>query len=352
MKRIELFTKPTQTKLRVLAPESAISVYLPEQYRVYQRVGTTGDIYIIGYYRGTGGIIEARFNGGTWTEISAKIGPGEFRSTLAGQAQGQGDLEFRMADFPDDVLETVADIGVGDIYVIAGQSNASGRGDAAQAYTHTTLKAASFGNDYRWHELADPVDTGKDGTTISQVDAISYDPTAGGSPWPLLATAIMADQGVPVAFVPCARGGTTIQEWQPATNHQDRATLYGSCLYRILQVGGAKAILWWQGEADALDSMIQATYNTYLDTLANALYADSGIKLMPCKMQNSVGLTNEQAAPIWSAVAEAWADNANVLAGPDLSGITSDDDFHLRVNAKLESAAALWWDAIEALLYS
>ena len=33
---------------------------------MFQRVSVTGDIHISGYYAGSGGIIQARFNGGAW----------------------------------------------------------------------------------------------------------------------------------------------------------------------------------------------------------------------------------------------------------------------------------------------
>ena len=57
-----------------------------------------------------------------------------------------------------------------------------------------------FGNDYRWHELHDPVDSAE-----GQVDTVSRDLGAGGSVWPDVATELLAAEGVPVAFVPAQR---------------------------------------------------------------------------------------------------------------------------------------------------
>lgn len=237
-----------------------------------------------------------------------------------------------------------------DIFIVAGQSNASGRGTNSQVWSHASLIPLVYANNYRWKLLADPTDS-----VDGQVDAVSNeDPTpVGGSVWPLLATQIMAATGRRVAFVPCAKGGSAITAWQPGANHNDRTTLYGSMNYRISQArvllrAQVRGVLWWQGEQDALADMNAATYNGYLDTIANALATDQGVPLIPCKLQNCSGLTAGQMAEINTGIGAAWADNSNVVAGPDLSGIATDDTFHLQSDVKLLSAATLWYNAIVA----
>lgn len=344
--RVSILAKSQRESSRALP---SILLHSPQPYQVFQRAGATGDILISGHYAGRGGIIQVRFNGGEWATVATKTSPGEFTGTLEGQTEGQGVFELRVAEFPDDVLMSVNYVGIGDIFIIAGQSNAVGRCNSMHAYSHATLKAAIFGNDYRWHECIDPIDS-----TFGQIDPVSYDSETNGSIWPLIATSIMADQGVPVAFVPCALSGTVISAWQPGADHQDRTTLYGSCLYRILQIGGAKAVLYWQGETDAANGVSQATYNAALDTLANAFYADAELKLMPCVLQDiTLGEDESLETPIRLAVIEAWTDNANVLVGPNLfaGGITSDDENHVRTDVNAAATAALWWSAISAALY-
>ena len=234
-----------------------------------------------------------------------------------------------------------------DVFIIAGQSNASGRGDNNQSYTHPTLVARLFGNDYIWHELTDPTDV-----NTNQRDAVSSDVLVAGSAWPLLATAIMAVQGRPVAFVPCAKGSSSIVDWQPGANHEDTTTMYGSMIHRARQIFGTlRGVLWWQGEQDALNGMDTATYNAWLDALANAVEGDLGINLMPCKLQFCTGLDADDQAAINAAIGAAWGDNPNVAIGPDLSGLVSDDTVHLKSDVNLSAAAALWWAAIDAAYY-
>lgn len=237
-----------------------------------------------------------------------------------------------------------------DVFVIAGQSNASGRGTNNQTYTGSgSVGALNYNNAYHLTNLIDPVDA-----NTGQVDSVSSDttPVAAGSIWPLLATHHISNTGRTPIFVPCAKGATSITAWLPGADHQDRTTLYGSMVYRALQAanyGTLRAVLWWQGETDAVAAMSQATYNGHLDTIANAVMADLGVPLMPCKFQRCSGITDANEDAINAAIAEAWGDNANVATGPDLTGITTDsgDGLHLNADAKLSSAAALWWTALE-----
>lgn len=324
-------------------PAPTLALYSPQSYQVFQRSGSTGTIIIQGNVWGITDDVEASFNGGAYATIGTAVN-GAFTGTLTSQAQGQGTLTVRLKNNTS-ISATVALVGIGDVFIIAGQSNASGRGTNNQVYSHATLKGALFGNDYLWKELFDPTDD-----PTNRIDQVSTDSGTTGSVWPLLATSVMADQSVPVAFVPCASGGTSITAHLPTADHQDRNTLYGSMAYRAA-LTGCKAVLWWQGETDATAAMSQATYNGHLDTLANAINTDLGVKLMPCLLQNSSGVTDVDEQKIRDATSEAWGDNANVLVGPSFSDIASDDTFHLMTDAKLLTAAGRWWTALETVFY-
>ncbi|MDQ3008820.1 MAG: hypothetical protein M3Q81_04465 [bacterium] len=234
-----------------------------------------------------------------------------------------------------------------DIFIIAGQSNASGRGTSSQLVTITTQRLAKmFGNDYTVKDLIDPTDS-----STSQVDTVSGDSVApAGSVWPLVANSLTANVSKNVMFVPCAKGGTAISAWLPGADHEDRTTLYGSMIYRAKQAqsyGTLKGVLWWQGESDV--STTQADYNSRLDTIANAVMNDLGIPLLPARLQEC----NFDASALRAAVDEAVADNPNIKAGPDLSDIACapEDTVHLLPNAKLSTAATRWWNAIAGGIY-
>lgn len=323
-----------------------IQIDTPNQFQIFQRSGVTGTINISGTLYGAVGTIEASFNGAAYSDIATGV-TGAFTGSLTGQAQGQGALVIRLKGTT--VSTTINYVGIGDVFIVAGQSNASGRGTTTtQSSTHATLKSSIFGNDYQWKNLRTVVDS-----LGSQVDTVSKDSTAPlGSVWIPIGTAYMAALSIPCAFVPCTMGGTNITAWQPGADHEDRTTLYGSMIYRA-KLTGAKAVLWWQGEQDVVEGMAEATYNTNLDSLADAINTDIGVPTIACKLQDLSALApGYDESAINSAIGTAWADNANVLAGPDLSGITpSVDGVHMKTDAEIADSAALWWTAIAAALY-
>jgi len=127
----------------------AIGVNTPVAWQVLQRDGSDqADIAITGWYSGSPTSIEARFAGGDWTEIDGSPSGGRFSGTLAGQS-GQGTLEVRFAN-DTGKSTSVANVGIGDIFVVAGQSNAEGRATNSQSYSHATLKASVYTSSDKW----------------------------------------------------------------------------------------------------------------------------------------------------------------------------------------------------------
>lgn len=332
-----------------IRPPGQITLTSPQPYQVFQMTnGLWGDIFIRGRHSGSSAI-EASWNGGPWQSITL-VG-GEFMGTYWGKA-GMGTLTVRDVNTPSNSV-TCANVGVGDVFVTFGQSNASGRAANNQTYTpQGGFGGSLFGNDYLWKTWADPQDS-----YSNQVDRVSndnyrYGVTVGGSCWARCINWYVY-RSRPIAFIPAALGGTGIVEFLPGTDHYDRNTLYGSMLHRVRTAGGrVRAVLWWQGETDALNNMTQSVYNAYLDTLANAVMADLGCKLMPSTLMNCSGLTAPQQAAINAAIIEAWGDNANVYPGPDLRGIPVDDvgGFHYIINATTDTVGDAWWGRLDNLL--
>lgn len=270
-------------------------------------------------------MIEASFNGGAFADIATSDGAGAFSGTLTNQTQGQGTLTVRLKSEPTSAA-TVS-VGIGDVIILGGQSNAEGYGVANQSYSHASLKASKYTGS--WAELIDPTD-----------------PDGAGSPWPLLATLFLADQSVPVAFVPCGVSGSGIATWQSGQANYN--TLKAAAL-----ATGAKVVLWHQGESDAISGLSQVDYNDALDAVANQIQTDLGVQLMACKLEDmSTYQGGYDETAVNAAIAEAWGDNVNVLQGPDFSDITpSMDGLHFKTNTELQEAADRWWVALQTAFY-
>lgn len=280
--------------------------------------------------------VEARWGAGEWVTIQSAA-RGTYTVTLD-NVSGQQTLYVRPVSFPD--LEvTRQNIGIGDVFLIAGQSNASGRGDNNQTWTNATLIATMHANDYVWKTLADPTDS-----VTGQLDSISLEspltPPA-GSVWPIIANDIMATTGCPVAFIPASKGATSITQWARGTPIGNRGTLYGQSITRVYYSAGVRytqsacrMVIWWQGEGDTV-TMAGADYKAALKTLADNYVANIGAKLMATRLQQTVAGNIEN---VNTAIVEAAAENPNVLVGADLSDITTDDDAHLKIDAKVQLA--------------
>ena len=336
----EAAAAPVHPKPAPAAPRIVITA--PRDYQIVQRdAAGLGAITVRGKGRDFGGPVQVRWGDGAWRTLRRK-GNGSFAGTLASLPSGQATLYVRSARRRE-VWATRLQVGVGDIYVVAGQSNASGRSPTFFSWVDPVLCATEFGNDYRWHRLADPVDS-----PVGQVDVVSRDDAAGGSVWPLVAQELMKDEPVPVAFVPCARIGSGIRRWKrPASAPDDPATLYGSMLRRIRAVGGrVRAVLFWQGEADAKRLVPGETYEAFLRLLGRDLRRDCGAPLVTAQI-GDYGPRFDAAAvdAVRLAQARAWGES-NVVEGPVLYDVDLEGTVHFMTADDVALAAHRWTAAI------
>ncbi|MBD2040376.1 sialate O-acetylesterase [Microcoleus sp. FACHB-672] len=134
------------------------------------------------------------------------------------------------------------------LFILAGQSNMSGRGTLLPTTLSENPRIFLFGNDYEWHLAAEPIDNAR-----GQVDRVSQDLDAGFSPGMSFATTLLKhNPNLIIGLIPCAKGGSAIAEWERNLSNK---TLYGSCLKRSVAAsskGEIAGMLFFQGEADAL----------------------------------------------------------------------------------------------------
>jgi len=177
-----------------------------------------------------------------------------FTGAIPAPAGGWHRVEVRRAGAAraDAVVERV---GVGEVFVVAGQSNSANHGEARLAPSSDLVVALA--PDGAWRVAADP-QPGASG------DA--------GSFLPPLGDLLVERLGVPIGFVACGIGATSVREWLPAgVPFPNPPTLEGRVRRRpdgawesdgaafTMLVGrlracgpeGFRAVLWHQGESDA-----------------------------------------------------------------------------------------------------
>jgi hypothetical protein len=328
------------------AAAGSLTVTSPVPWQVIQRrADGRADIVVTGRLSGEPGGVQASWDGGSWTDGTTTAG-GRYRVVLRDQPGGQGTLVVRSERTPA-LTAREPFVGVGDIYVVAGQSNASGRANRYYNDHVPGLRAAEFGNDYVWQDLHDPVDS-----PVGQVDKVSLDARPGGSVWPLVATRLMLAQHVPVAFVPCALGGTPIRRWMPdAQRDRYGDNLFSSLMRRITAVGArVRAVLWWQGEADARLETPGRVYALRLRRLAAAIWRRRRAPLVVAQIGDYRPWVSP--APAVDAVRTAqeddWTRSPHIVAGPTLYDVGLGRRVHFVFPDDVAEAAERWAAAILA----
>lgn len=164
-------------------------------------------------------------------------------------------LEVRAFDGQDVVAEAdVSRLGVGEVFVTAGQSNAANGG--WPRLTPDDERVAAYGPN-GWQFAADPQ---------------PFASGSGGTPWSVLGGLLAAEFDVPVGLISLAWGSTSVADWQPGGEHYQR--LADALDY--LGPEGFRAVLWHQGEADAYWSTPTADYAERLGRIIAQSRADAG----------------------------------------------------------------------------
>jgi len=168
-----------------------------------------------------------------------------------------------------------------DSYIVAGQSNASGRGRLDSGNETPDPQVFMFANDYVWKMAYEPVDD-----RDFQLDCVSedyVDPTASrGHGFALRAGKTIVDSSpVEVRIIPCALGASAISQWRRPLNVFDRQTLFGSMNYRASLAAplGVKAIWWFQGESECYAPELLSGFIVNNSLLMNEFREELGSEL-------------------------------------------------------------------------
>lgn len=274
--------------------------------------------------------VEARLVGTSqttaWLRVSGTITGRKLTGTLEAPAGGWWRLEVRVSRSGQEVARgAVARVGIGEVFVIAGQSNSANHGQEKQATQ--TKRVATF--DGRQWRLADDPQPGASG--------------GGGSFLPPFADAVVAKTEVPVGIIACGIGATSVREWLPkgATfpnpptilsrveqlpdgQWASKGAAYEAFVARLKSAGprGFRAVLWHQGESDANQKDATRTlpgrlYREYLMRLIRDSRCELGWDAPWFVAQASYHVPGDEGSEdIRAAQASLWQDGI-ALAGPD-----------------------------------
>jgi len=322
-----------------------LTILSPNSYQIFQRDGSLeAAIPIDGLYAGSPTGIEYRLTPvitgtpGPWTNLGATIAAGQWSGTLPSMSTKQCAIDVRQTN-DTSITAAISYVGIGEMFVDAGQSNMAGAFTNDQTYSHATWKAGNWrrGRDSAHRELIDPSGTSN-----------------GGSVRPLLATLLMAHLDCPVGFVSTAESGTGLvsSHWDAdlVGNVANRAKLcVNAC--RTARINGARGVLWLQGENDAITDKTRDEYRTELKKLATYLKSNIGgnpplIAAQIAHRANNPDATDAAAAQlIRLATSDCWDDGTDdVLFGPVSFDVT--DQLHPTTNGMAQTMRDRWYAAI------
>jgi hypothetical protein len=144
-------------------------------------------------------------------------------------------------------------IGVGEVFIVAGQSYAEGANEAHLKIDDPDGRVVAL-------------------DLIRGTWGVANDPQPnagpGGTIWPPMGNALLPLIQVPIGFINVASGGTASRQWLPGTALYERLEKAGRVAGRF------RAVLWQQGESDVIENVDKAKYVANLKTIRSSL-ADS-----------------------------------------------------------------------------
>lgn len=242
----------------------------PSVYRVYQR--RENDMATIPLKGNIIPTVDGILNVSVYDEGSKRfVGQNSFRcdnGLFNGQLNnlpvGDYTVKLELQNHDNEIMcsKSIKHIAVGDLYLLAGQSNMEGAGKLINLEKPSN-KVRCLSLDDKWNIARDPlcwlnesVDSAYWSVPAEQRAAAAkkdrYFRSCGAGLGVRFGKEMNRFNNVPVGLIVCPKGATSMLDWDPQKAHLGGESLYGALLRRVKKAGGTvKACLWYQGESDA-----------------------------------------------------------------------------------------------------
>ncbi len=182
---------------------------------------------------------------GTWTATLRNVPRGGLYRLESCLQLDDGPIEWALRG------DMAHHLGVGDIWLITGQSNAAGYGKTP-VEDGPELGIHAFTADGRWKLATHPLGD----STGTLYPSNRENANASHSPWLAFARRLKQALGYPIGLIPASLGGSPVALW----NRQTDGVLFTNMLRYLADAkAGVKGAVWYQGESDTGDKE-QAVY--------------------------------------------------------------------------------------------
>lgn len=364
----------TDAAATAIAPAGAVSLSSPLDFQVFQRQSRLrGAIAVRGHLSVPADHLQIRITGksllgplpGRWTDLKFDKGTGNFDAKLAMVAGGFYEVDIKATSGAGEAAEiTVPHVGVGEVFVVSGQSNSTNYGEVRQ--TTETGMISTF-NGESWRLANDPQpgvqDNSKKGSFI-----------------PPFGDALYRKYGVPIGVASVGHGSTSVRQWLPAGEPVEAmptkesyvlrrkdgtlvsdGMLFDGMMGRIHQLGehGFRAVLWHQGESDSHQpkghDISGSTYDRMLREVILATRKQAGWNIPWFVAEASYHSPSDMTCPPIRAAQRNMWESGVALEGPDTDTLTmqyrqnNGKGVHFN-DAGLKAHGLLWALAVEAYL--
>lgn len=356
-----------------------LRITYPESRAVFQRnLDQTTIIFVSGNFYQPVDSVQARLvveNTGqgistNWQTVQRNPQGGIFQGPVRGTT-GWYRLEVR-AFAGRDVIgdDVVRKVGIGEVFIITGQSNAQGFQDlGAAGATDDRVNCVDYDN-FAASSLADPP-----APKFQQLSASALIGPRGQSAWcwGILGDLIAKQYNCPVLFINTAWAGTTIRNWVESSRGQVTKNIfaigtpnenfptgmpYGNLIIALryyCSLFGLRAVLWQQGETDNVPLNLQRKeYADAMQFLVNQTRADTD--RYPAWI---LARSSYNQGKVSSEIIQAQSDvigtyNNNVLPGPFTDPIQvprPGDNVHFGGDG-LRQLAQAWYNTMDAIFFT
>ncbi|OAA31541.1 hypothetical protein AT15_05560 [Kosmotoga arenicorallina S304] len=227
--------------------------------------------------------------------------------------------------------DMVHHFGVGDLFVIAGQSNSAGYGKDP-IYDPPELGIHILKNNGHWDLASHPLNDTTNIAHPANMEGIN----PGHSPYLHFARLLKKELGYPIGLIQTSLGGSSLSQWNP----EEEGSLYFNMIDIINTAGGnIRGILWYQGCSDVLLELC----DTYLDrfkTFVKHLRNDLDDIELPVF---TVQLNRFVADPVpWANTDKGWATvrNAQRLAAKEIKDVYVVPTLNITLSDNIHNSAA------------
>jgi hypothetical protein len=321
-----------------------IDLESPRDFQVFQRQSTaSGVVRVAGRALDRCDGAQGRASGkssygvltGAWQTLAFDAASGAFHGDLRVPAGGWYRFELRLLEKEKPVASIeIPHIGVGEVFVVAGQSNATNYGEVRQQTGSGMVTAYSADG---WRLANDPQLGVQDGSRK-------------GSFIPPFGDALFEKLHVPIGVAAVGHGSTSVRQWLPkgsrfavpptmakfvnqiGTNEWEcEGTLFDGMMtvVRRFGPGGFRALLWHQGESDShqkpANDITAEVYGRFLEQIIRSSRREAGWDFPWFVARASYHSPSDPSCtPVRDAQRSLWEEGI-ALEGPDTDQLTGDN---------------------------